>query len=101
MEIEKVLECLNSAFHADPAAIHALIVNRVPCNQEIAEHPMIAVQVNPVVPLTYSVGLIGILNGVLNSLDLPNIQAVFSNEIDGRRVLLGFQIYEPPGEIES
>ena len=57
---EHVVNVLNSAFKADPAAITSLFINRVPCNIALAEHPTIIVGDMH----GYVVGLTGLLNGL-------------------------------------
>ena len=90
----EVLTLLNSAFNADPSAMHALIVNRVPCNNELADDPFIMVEASQVLlEESYSVGMLGVLNGVLNALGQPMVAAKFE-EIDGKNKLVGFCEYK-------
>lgn len=95
-EIAKMIDCLNRAFSNDPAAIHALICNRVPCNQELAEHPNIPVDIN-VVGTGFSVGALGLLNGALDAAGMQKIAIKMSDEKDefGRAKMLGFCEYSP------
>lgn len=78
-EIERrILETMQSAFMADPAAMRALTVNRVPCSELLADHPTIVVQEVPVdvhVPSAYrhEVGLIGVLVGIMCDLGCKNV----------------------------
>jgi len=64
---KRVLECLNSAFIADAGAIHALCCNRVPCNAALADHPTVQVDQPPVYDHGFSVGALGLINGVVES----------------------------------
>jgi hypothetical protein len=94
--LSKTAECLNSAFAADPNAIHALIVNRVPCNQALVDHPQIYVDMLTVVDSSLAQAtLLGVLNGVLVANGLPRVATKWSTEADeeGRRKLLGFCDY--------
>jgi hypothetical protein len=98
MSIHKVVEALNAAFAADPCAIHALIVNRVPCNQALADDPFVQVDCPPVLREgLFQVGAIGLINGVLAAIGLPLAATMFSDEKDddGRSRLLGFTVYKP------
>lgn len=98
MSIEKVVAALNAAFAADPCAIHALIVNRVPCNQALADDPFVQVDCPPVLREgLFQVGAIGLINGVLAAIGLPLAATMFSDEKDddGRSKLLGFTVYKP------
>ena len=59
--IDHVLEVLNSIVKADPKAAFTLIETRVPCNAVLAEHPTVQVVGGD----TPTVGLLGIINGIL------------------------------------
>lgn len=100
--LSKTAECLNSAFAADPNAIHALIVNRVPCNQSLVDHPQIYVDMLTVVDSSMAQAtLLGVLNGVLVANGLPRVATKWTTEADeqGRRKLLGFCDY--PEDIQK
>ena len=95
---EVVLKTLNTAFEADPNALHSLICNRVPCNTDLAEHPHVIVEESPVLRITgYSVSLLGVLNGVLTACGLPVVAAKFVPPADlgGRATFVGFCSYKP------
>ena len=63
---ESILRTLQSAFDADPSAMRSLVVNRVPCNQELADHPSIVVSDVPIPgPPRFEVGLIGVIVGLM------------------------------------
>jgi hypothetical protein len=92
------VEALNAAFAADPNAIHALMVNRVPCNQALADDPFVQVDIPPVLaPGNFQVGAIGLINGVLAANGLPLVAHKWSDELDndGRPRLVGFCEYVP------
>jgi len=94
----KTIECLNAAFATDPNAIHALMVNRVPCNLQLAADPHIPVDTVCVLPeLCWQIGALGLINGILNANGLPLVAAKYSEERDaaGRATLLGFMEYIP------
>lgn len=61
MITDTIVSVLNQMLRADPAATHALIANRVPCNAALAEHPtvQVAAQGN-----FFTVGVLGVLNAV-------------------------------------
>jgi hypothetical protein len=79
IEIERrILETMQSAFEADPAAMRALTVNRVPCNGLLADHPSIPVQDVPVrwnVPSSarHELGMIGMIVGIMRDLGCENV----------------------------
>ena len=62
--IDHAVEVLNVALDADPDAMRQLIENRVPCNTGLAGHPTIQVKREPMSSTGYSVGMIGIINGI-------------------------------------
>lgn len=97
--LQSALNALNTAFEADPVAIHALIRNVVPCNQILADHPTVQVQ-ESIVPWKYEVSALGLLNGVIEAMTGGRVAAKFSdtpNEI-GVHPLVGFCEYVPPQE---
>ena len=91
--IEKVVKVLNDALKADPNAIHALLCNRVPCNRELVDHPTIVVESNPVMfdKNLYTVGMLGVLNGVIKPLTGKRIAAKF---YDKTNQLVGFEVWK-------
>lgn len=96
--VNKTVEILNSAFNADPNAMHALMCNRIPCNKALADDPYIPVDVTPVLEgENFQIGTLGLLNGILEANGLPKVGMKFSDEVDakGRAKLLGFCEYKP------
>lgn len=91
-----IIDLLNSAFKADPNAMHALMVNRVPCNMALADHPDIIVEkVLASDEDLFQVGLLGIINGIMHVNNLPLVAIKFTDEKDkdGRYRILGFCNY--------
>lgn len=91
---------LNESFADDPNAIHSLSVNRVPCNQALADHPSVVVDAPPTIgdssdPL-YQVGMIGILNGILAVFGSKRLAIKFTDDKDneGRHKMVGFCVVE-------
>jgi hypothetical protein len=96
-QIQKVIDYLNSAFAADPDAMHAMIaMNRVPCNQAMADHPDVVVGKNFITG-GWTVGTLGLINGALTSMGLPRVAIKWSDTKDenGRYQFLGFCEYNP------
>lgn len=58
---QKIVDFLNELLEIDRPAIAALIANRVPCNQRMADHPTVQVGAQHG---GFHVGLLGILNGL-------------------------------------
>jgi hypothetical protein len=93
--VDPVIASLNDAFERDPAAIHALLCNRVPCNGALGDHPHVVCERSLSVPGTVTVGAFGLVNGVLLALDLAPVAIKWSDDVDaeGRYRLLGFCIH--------
>lgn len=62
LSVNQAIELLNSAVAADDIAMECLIESRVECNKALADHPTIQVAGHGTG--TYTVGLLGILNGL-------------------------------------
>lgn len=79
-DFARILEALNSAFQADPAAVHCLCANRVPCNQTLADHPTVQVGAIPVWSDAHQVGALGLLNGVIEALTGRRVATQWSDD---------------------
>jgi len=84
------IDSLNGMVKADPKALFALCLNRVPTNKELGDHP--TVQVDGSTPGSLMVGMVGILNGLFSS-EHPGKVLAFT--LDDERGLVGFQVVEP------
>lgn len=85
------LGVLNSAIGCDKDAMHALVETRVPCNDLLADHTSICVT-ESAEGGGCEVGLLGVLNGILEPLTEERIAAVYT--ADGK--LAQFIIYQRP-----
>jgi hypothetical protein len=83
--LKVILDTLNEAYSADPAAIHSLCFNRVPANRKLLNHPTIQCQQLPATNRPVTVGMLGVLNGVIERLT-------------GTRVYLQYQESRKRGE---
>lgn len=98
------LAALNAAVAADPTAMRAKLINVVPVNEALANHPTVIVQSDPpgAEELSqvkgYLLTTLGLINGVLAAMEMPTIAAVFDDET-GR--LQKFQVYEFDDENEE
>lgn len=96
--VNPAVDAMNMAFAEDCNAVHSLIVNRIPCNQELADDIFIQVDQSPVLPEgNFAVGALGLVNGVLAAYGLPLLATKWSEETDedGRSRLMGFCEYKP------
>lgn len=66
IDIDHTIRLLNEALKLDPQAVTALIEHRVPCNDQLADHPSIQCGHPPDQP-TARVGLLGLLNGIFGA----------------------------------
>jgi hypothetical protein len=62
--IDEAIAYLNELIRLDKPAIAALIANRVPCNQELADHPTVQVVAQNE---GFHVGMLGIINGMFGA----------------------------------
>ncbi|MCP4348122.1 MAG: hypothetical protein GY795_21680, partial [Desulfobacterales bacterium] len=62
--IEETIDLLNELIETDAPAIAALIANRVPCNQQLADHPTVQCGAQHG---GFHVGMLGILNGLFGA----------------------------------
>lgn len=93
---QDVCDLLNGLLKRDPKAIASLVNNRVPCNDDIANHP--TVQVHDIGDGEASLGLIGILNGLFG-VDKGRMGPILmtSNQDD---VVLGFGVKKSRGRLD-
>ena len=61
--VDDAIDRLNKMLEADPVAISALVETRVPCNQEMADHPTVQVT-DEGLQGGYKLGILGVLNGL-------------------------------------
>lgn len=97
--IGSVIDCLNTAYEADRAAIHSLLCNRVPCNDELGRHQFVIVDFLPGSECL-TVGALGLLNGALAAAGMPRVAAKWENDSTKSAKLLGFQEYTPDADQE-
>ena len=71
--LNKVLKCLNTAVKADKGAMYTLLCNIAPCKGKgLLNHPHVVIG-RGCSRGQYSVGMMGVINGVLTSIGLPRI----------------------------
>lgn len=63
VSVDDIISLLNELIELDRPAIAALIVNRVPCNSALADHPTVQCGSQHG---GYHVGLLGIINGMFD-----------------------------------
>lgn len=97
MSIEKVVAALNAAFAADPGAMRALMINRVPCNMALANDPYVVCEEDRnLAGDHFSVGTLGVINGVLAAVGMPLVADKWDMREDGPNVFSGFIAYIKP-----
>lgn len=91
--LDDVVALLNTLMELDPEAMRALCDNRVPCARDIVESnsPWISTVVVGGEPDAPTLGMLGIINGIVAGPGEPRVCAVYGDiEKDGHRRLLGF-----------
>lgn len=80
---EKIVAFLNECLELDRPAVAALIANRVPCNQALADHPTVQAGAQHG---GYNVGMLGILNGLCGTFENSTgaIAAIFETPAPGQ-----------------
>ncbi len=73
-----IIALLNECLEKDRPAVAALIANRVPCNQELADHPTVQAGAQHG---GFHVGMLGILNGLCGTLE--NGSGLITARFDG------------------
>lgn len=96
-QFHNILNCLNSAYQNDKAAIGVLLINRVPCNKKLADHKHVVCEESKVYG-TYFVGALGLINGILSAAELPLVATMFDDQTNK---FLGFCKYENKEEKEK
>lgn len=85
--LDETIELLNELIRIDANAMAALIANRVPCNEQMANHPTVQCRAQHG---GFHVGMLGILNGLFGVIDYSGwgpITFVFDDGGD----LVGFE----------
>jgi len=65
VELRLVVDRLNSMLAVDPDAIEALVNHRIDCNETLAGHPTCQVRARKGGGPPYTVGFLGVINGIL------------------------------------
>lgn len=105
--LQTIINVLNDAYQADPAAIHALMANRVRCNKALAHHPTVVVRVEHYGASSdsethFNVGALGLINGIAEALCGDKVAMKWQQRIIGKDEdenwnprFLGFCAYDP------
>jgi len=102
--VNKTVNTMNNAFKNDPAAIRALMCNRVPCNGYLADDPVVQVDLDiHIEGEHFTVGALGLINGVLAANGLPLLSMMWDDElvIGVPCQFLGFTEYVPSVDHEK
>lgn len=82
ISVDQVVDYLNELLQIDRCATGALVANRVPCNEAMADHKSVqTLGVNG----GYAVGLLGIINGMFGADENGYGEISYEFEIDGAR----------------
>lgn len=95
--MSKTVEALQMAFTSDPNAIRALVCNRMPCNQMLADDPFVPVDKDLNLDGDhFCVGALGLVNAVLAANGLPLVATKWEHHEDGPNKFIGFCEYVIP-----
>ena len=86
----RMLKILNEMCELDAHAVEMLTEHRVACSSRMLRHPSIVVAEPPEPGMAHTVGLLGILNGILNVPVEHRIKAVWVTPEGGVPHLTGF-----------
>jgi hypothetical protein len=89
---QRVCNFLNELLEIDRPALASLIANRVPCNEALANHPMVQVGAQHG---GYHVGMLGVLNGLcgVRENNYGFIEAIFDGEEGKFQDLIRFEVH--------
>ena len=90
--IQTIIDLLNDAYKCDPDAMQNLVKSRVNCNATLANHSTIQVGVTK--ENSYTVGLLGILNGIVGTQKDGKTGWICAVYDDDYEMLLGFEVLE-------
>lgn len=90
---------LHVAFRSDRDALRTLFSVRVPCNEALADGPFIVVEETDGPTTAWTVGVLGLINGVLTAAGQPLVAAIYSDDNPPR--LQGFCDHKPPHDTVS
>jgi hypothetical protein len=90
---QRICDFLNELLELDRPAIAALINNRVPCNQAMADHPTVQIGAEHG---GFNVGMLGLLNGLCGVREnlYGLIYAIFDGEQGKFQNLIRFEVNE-------
>lgn len=85
---DELVVFLNQLINIDRDAITKLILNcKVPCSRQLALHPTLQIAEKNYNEKIYSLSILGFLNGLFSTNEVPVIEAVFNKDMQ----LLRFQ----------
>ncbi len=87
--INDAVRVLNEILKADQVAITNLVEHRVDCNPALENHPTVQIAGPEDCP---QVGLLGVLNGILEPMTGHRIMAVYD---DSDQKIVEFKVYQP------
>lgn len=93
--LQTAVDVMNEAWKLDPLAVRAMLINVIPCNVALADHPHILVDKYDE---GYVIRELGLINGILEAMGLGRVAAKWSDTADaeGKYTFLGFTSYSYP-----
>lgn len=90
---QSICNSLNRLFQADPALTHSLMTNRLSASEKIVNDPYFICSPNVLVPNSYNIGILGIINGILWENGDPEVVAMQFTPIEensSKTIFTGF-----------
>jgi energy-converting hydrogenase A subunit M len=79
---DELVVFLNQLINIDRDAMTKLILNcKVPCSRQLALHPTLQIAKENYDKKLYSLGILGFLNGLFSTNEVPVIEAVFNKDM--------------------
>lgn len=103
--LDEAIKFIDSLAEIDPGGLSRLLLTRVPCNAAMADHPTLQVQVIDEGKGEFSIGLLGLLNGLFGKFDSGPMEGwgpiVIECTRDGAMQVIRCRRTNPEGEIEG
>lgn len=95
-DCNKSVDAMNKAFESDQNAIRSLMINRIPCNEALANDKLVQVGVDEnTTDCGYYIGALGLVNAVLAANNLPLVDEMWEKNPNEKNIFVGFCEYKP------
>jgi hypothetical protein len=88
-QVDAAIAFLNELLERDSSSISCLCMNRVPCNDQLAEHPTCEIWHGDE---TRTVGMVGVINGLLTAMGVDRVMVVIN---ENHTQVFRFEKFDP------